>query len=108
MEQLRQFLKSNVAILDVNTTVGLLAGYGRLDDLMFFAESRHDHEALLECLMQRRDVRGALRVMSSPSLSREIIYKFAPDLMTHAPEQAVAFWMAKKEPPLDPRYIRSV
>lgn len=39
-ERLRNFLKRNVDVLDVNVTVSLLAGYGRLDDLMEYASYR--------------------------------------------------------------------
>lgn len=39
-ERLRSFLKRNVEVLDVNVTVSLLAGYGRLDDLMEYASYR--------------------------------------------------------------------
>ncbi len=38
--QLRDFLKANVEVLDVNVTVSLLAGYGRLDDLLEYATYR--------------------------------------------------------------------
>ena len=38
--QLRDFLKTNVEVLDVNVTVSLLAGYGRLDDLLEYATYR--------------------------------------------------------------------
>ena len=39
-QDLRAFLKRNVDVLDVNVTVSLLAGYGRLDDLMEYATYR--------------------------------------------------------------------
>ena len=39
-QDLRVFLKRNVNVLDVNVTVSLLAGYGRLDDLMEYATYR--------------------------------------------------------------------
>ncbi len=39
-QDLRAFLKRNVNVLDVNVTVSLLAGYGRLDDLMEYATYR--------------------------------------------------------------------
>lgn len=74
-----------------------------MDDLMHYAECRQDHETLLECLMQRGDVRKAVGVMRLPRVSRELVYKFAPDLMTLAPAQAVEFWMSQRNPPLDPR-----
>jgi hypothetical protein len=37
---LRDFLRDHVDILDVNVTIGLLASYGRLDDLMHYATYR--------------------------------------------------------------------
>ena len=39
-QDLRAFLKRNVDVLDVNVTVSLLAGYGRLEDLMEYATYR--------------------------------------------------------------------
>ena len=39
-QDLRAFLKRNVEVLDVNVTISLLAGYGRLDDLMEYATYR--------------------------------------------------------------------
>ena len=39
-QDLRAFLQRNVDVLDVNVTVSLLAGYGRLDDLMEYATYR--------------------------------------------------------------------
>lgn len=39
-QELRAFLKRHVNVLDVNVTVRLLAGYGRLDDLMEYATYR--------------------------------------------------------------------
>ena len=38
--QLRDFLKDRVELLDVRTTMTLLASYGRLDDLMHYASYR--------------------------------------------------------------------
>ena len=39
-EALRGFLRDHVDVLDVNVTIGLLASYGRLDDLMHYATYR--------------------------------------------------------------------
>jgi hypothetical protein len=57
VERLRAFLQKYVDVLDPGTTVGLLAGYGRLDELMHFARCRGDWEGLLEYLLQRQEVR---------------------------------------------------
>ena len=48
-QDLRAFLKRNVTVLDVNVTVSLLAGYGRLDDLMEYATYRKVWFALCAC-----------------------------------------------------------
>lgn len=50
--RLRTFLTDRVTVLDVNTTLGLLAAYGRTDDLIHYAAARQDYEGLLEHLMQ--------------------------------------------------------
>ena len=39
-KDLREFLEQGVAVLDVRTTISLLASYGRLDDLMHYASYR--------------------------------------------------------------------
>lgn len=39
-QALRDFLRDHVDVLDVNVTIGLLASYGRLDDLMHYATYR--------------------------------------------------------------------
>lgn len=59
VERLRAFLQKYVDVLDPGTTVGLLAGYGRLDELMHYARCRGDWEGLLEYLLQRQEVRCA-------------------------------------------------
>ena len=48
-----------------------------------------DSEAVLELLVQRGEVSRALAVLRQPSLSRELIYKFAPPLMAAAPADTV-------------------
>ena len=60
MHELRDFLQRHVDTLDVNTTISLLAGYGRMDELMHYARCRQDHEAVLEYLLQRGEVRAPL------------------------------------------------
>lgn len=57
VERLRAFLQRYVEVLDPGTTIGLLAGYGRLEELMYYARCRGDWESLLEYLLQRGEVR---------------------------------------------------
>ncbi|DBA75172.1 hypothetical protein WJX77_011350 [Trebouxia sp. C0004] len=100
-QDLRAFLKRYVNVLDVNVTVSLLAGYGRLDDLMEYATYRKDWEAVVEYLMQRGEAERALPVLRRPGVSQELCYKFAPTLMLLAPRLTVDAWMTA-QPPLDP------
>ncbi|KAL3143378.1 hypothetical protein ABBQ38_002206 [Trebouxia sp. C0009 RCD-2024] len=100
-QDLRAFLKRNVEVLDVNVTISLLAGYGRLDDLMEYATYRKDWEAVVDYLMQRGEADRALPVLRRPGVSQELWYKFAPTLMLLAPAATVDAWMTA-QPPLDP------
>lgn len=65
-QDLRAFLKRNVDVLDVNVTVSLLAGYGRLDDLMEYATYRKvsnfklDYVSLTVAAMKHNAQRNAL------------------------------------------------
>ena len=56
--ELRTFLEQQVGVLDPGTTVALLAGYGRGEEVMHYARCRGDNEGLLDCLLQRGEVRG--------------------------------------------------
>ncbi|KAK9814445.1 hypothetical protein WJX72_006013 [[Myrmecia] bisecta] len=103
-EQLRAFLRANVDVLDVNVTISLLAGYGRMDDLMHYATYRHDNEAVVEYLMARGEASRALAVLRHPNVSQELFYKFAPVLMASAPRETVDAWMTGV-PALDPRRL---
>lgn len=58
IEQLRTFLTDYKDVLDETTTSGLLASYGRLDELLHFAAMHDDNETVIEHLMQRGEVRG--------------------------------------------------
>ncbi|KAF5834626.1 Pep3/Vps18/deep orange family-domain-containing protein [Dunaliella salina] len=104
-QQLHDFLCENVDVLDVGTTTGLLGAYGRLEELLTYAQARGDHEAVLEALLQRPG--GALRalaVLRKPSCPRELVYRFAPALMADAPEETVDALVAAN-PPLEPRRL---
>ncbi|PSC73297.1 vacuolar sorting-associated 18-like protein [Micractinium conductrix] len=104
VERLRAFLQRYVEVLDPGTTIGLLAGYGRLEELMYYARCRGDWESLLEYLLQRGEAEKALEVLRRPSVSPELYYKFAPALVAQAPELTVQAWM-DVQPPLEPRRL---
>ncbi|KAL4423908.1 hypothetical protein ABPG75_001209 [Micractinium tetrahymenae] len=104
VERLRSFLQKYVDVLDPGTTIGLLAGYGRLDELMHYARCRGDWESLLEYLLQRQEAERALEVLRRPSVSQELYYKFAPALVAQAPALTVQAWI-DVQPPLEPRRL---
>jgi hypothetical protein len=51
VQQLRAFLRSQCDSLDPAVTVTLLASYGRLDDLMHYAQYRQVHHLILSFLV---------------------------------------------------------
>ena len=59
-QDLRAFLKRNVNVLDVNVTVSLLAGYGRLDDLMEYATYRKVIVTLQVCSQYQHRLQAAV------------------------------------------------
>ena len=74
-QDLRAFLKRNVDVLDVNVTVSLLAGYGRLDDLMEYATFRKvtNSNSHYRCIFPQYNFlqrMGALMTCSMPRTER--------------------------------------
>ncbi|KAI8463559.1 MAG: hypothetical protein J3K34DRAFT_462375 [Monoraphidium minutum] len=101
----QSFLTQYVDVLDVGTTTGLLASYGRLEELQHFAAARGDDEALLDYLMQRPDgAMRALAVLRKPGVSTELVYKFAPPVVAQATDDAVDY-LVSRGPALDPRRL---
>lgn len=94
------FLTNNVRDLDPRTTVSLLQGYGRENDLISYARARDDHESELEFLVQQGKAERALDILRKPSVAQDLAYKYAPSLMALAPSQTVYAWM-NASPPLD-------
>jgi len=93
IEQLRTFLTDYKDVLDETTTSGLLASYGRLDELLHFAAMHDDNETVIEHLMQRGEVSRALGVLRRPNVSLELVYKFAPVLIVASPTATVDAWI---------------
>jgi len=102
--QVQLFLQQRVGILDPGTTLSLLEGYGRGDDVLTFARARGDHEATLECLVQRGEAERALEVLRKPSAGSELAYRYASALVALAPAQTVQSWI-DSSPALDPRRL---
>ena len=112
---LRAFLESHADSLDVGVAVGLLASYGRVEDLLFYARLRGDTEAVVEHVLSsaasaarrgdaaaaRAAARAAVGALRAPGVPRELAYKFAPALFDLCPGEAVDAWL-RADPPLAP------
>lgn len=71
VDTLRQFLQQHVDVLDPGTIIGILSGYGRVEELLFFAKCIGDNELLLEYLVQRGEViLMSIRINRSPTSIR--------------------------------------
>lgn len=101
VETLRQFLQQHVDVLDPGTIIGILSGYGRVEELLFFAKCIEDNELLLEYLVQRGEAVKAFEVLRKPSVSSELFYKFASALINLNPSLCVQSWI-DAQPPLEP------
>lgn len=102
--EVQLFLQDRVEVLDPGTTITLLEGYGRGDDLLTYARARGDHEATLELLVQRGEAERAMDVLRKPSVNVELAYRYAPALVALAPAQTVQSWIESTRP-LDPRRL---
>jgi vacuolar protein sorting-associated protein 18 len=102
--RLCDFLTKYVHILDPGTTISLLAGYGRTEELTHYAKCRGDAEAVIEHLLAAGEVEKVLEVLRKPSVSEELAYKFASALAKANPGATVQSWI-DASPPLDPRRL---
>lgn len=100
-DEVKAFLWKFVRILDPKTTMSILEDYGRHDDLIEYARARGDDEAEVELLMRKGNVERIFEILRKPSVNRELVYKYAGNLLALAPSQTVFSWM-DASPPLDP------
>ncbi|WPT18155.1 Vacuolar sorting protein 18 [Picochlorum sp. SENEW3] len=100
-DEVKAFLWKFVRILDSKTTISILEDYGRHDDLIEYARARGDDEAEVELLMRKGDAERVFEILRKPSVNRELVYKYAGNLLALAPSQTVFSWM-DASPPLDP------
>ncbi|KAJ9515226.1 hypothetical protein QJQ45_002352 [Haematococcus lacustris] len=82
-------------VLDVGTTVNLLGAYGRMDDLLVFAQVGSGRVG---------GASRALAVLRKPSCAPALTYRFAPALVAAAPQETVDHLIAAR-PPLEPRLL---
>ncbi|MCO5603326.1 hypothetical protein L7F22_057476 [Adiantum nelumboides] len=103
LNEFRAFLSDCKDVLDEATTLKLLGSYGRVEELIYFAGLKEQHETVIHHHIQRGDAKKALGVLRKPNTSPELQYKFAPDLIMLDPYETVEFWMTKDN--LNPRRL---
>ncbi|KAI5058038.1 hypothetical protein GOP47_0026208 [Adiantum capillus-veneris] len=103
LKEFRAFLSDCKDVLDEATTLKLLGSYGRVEELIYFAGLKEQHETVIHHYIQRGDAKKALGVLRKLSISPELQYKFAPDLIMLDPYETVEFWMTMEN--LNPRRL---
>nr|ATA62870.1 putative zinc ion binding protein [Hesperocyparis bakeri] len=103
LREFRDFLSDCKDVLDEATTVKLIGSYGRVDELVFFASLKEQHETVIHHYIQQGETRKALEVLQKPNVSPELQYKFAPDLIMLDPYETVESWMVTSN--LNPRRL---
>ncbi|EYU22146.1 hypothetical protein ABFS82_09G018000 [Erythranthe guttata] len=101
--EFRAFLTDCKDVLDEATTMKLLESYGRVDELVFFASLKEQHEIVVHHYIQLGEAKKALRVLQRPNVPTELQYKFAPDLIMLDAYETVESWMTTKD--LNPRKL---
>ncbi|TYH86099.1 hypothetical protein ES332_D01G018600v1 [Gossypium tomentosum] len=103
IKEFRAFLSDCKDVLDEVTTMRLLESYGRLEELVYFASLKEQHEIVIHYYIQQGEAKKALEVLRKPAVPIDLQYKFAPDLITLDAYETVEFWMASNN--LNPRKL---
>ncbi|KAI5068926.1 hypothetical protein GOP47_0015227 [Adiantum capillus-veneris] len=103
LKEFRAFLSDCKDVLDESTTLKLLGSYGRVEELIYFAGLKEQHETVIHHYIQRGDARKAIAVLRKSSISPELQYKFSPDLIMLDPYETVEFWMTMEN--MNPRRL---
>ncbi|KAK9671984.1 hypothetical protein RND81_12G067600 [Saponaria officinalis] len=103
IKEFRAFLSDSKDVLDEATTLKLLESYGRVDELVFFASLKGQYEIVVHHYIQQGEAKKALEVLEKPSISTNLQYKFAPDLIMLDAYETVESWMIRKD--LNPRKL---
>lgn len=101
--EFRAFLSDCKDVLDEATTMKLLESYGRMDELVFFANLKEQHEIVVHHYIQQGEAKKALQVLQKPNVPIDLQYKFAPDLIMLDAYETVESWMITKS--LNPRKL---
>ncbi|KAK9133746.1 hypothetical protein Scep_013274 [Stephania cephalantha] len=103
LKEFRAFLSDSKDVLDEVTTMKLLESYGRVDELVYFANLKEQYEIVVHHYIQQGEAKKALEVLQKPTVPVDLQYKFAPDLIMLDAYETVESWMATSN--LDPRRL---
>jgi hypothetical protein len=103
MKEFRAFLSDSKDFLDESTTIKLLESYGRVDELVYFANLKEQYDIVIHHYIQQGEAKKALTVLQKPAIPIDFHYKFAPDLIMLDAYETVESWMITKN--LDPRKL---
>ncbi|CAI0460869.1 unnamed protein product [Linum tenue] len=97
------FLSDSKDVLDEATTMKLLESYGRVEELVYFAGLKEQHEIVIHHYLQQGETKKALELLQKPAVPIDLQYKFAPDLIALDAYETVESWMGTKN--LNPRKL---
>lgn len=103
IKEFRAFLSDCKDVLDEATTMKLLESYGRVEELVFFASLKEQHEIVVHHYIQQGEAKKALQVLRKPAVPIDLQYKFAPDLIMLDAYETVESWMTTNN--LNPRKL---
>ncbi|XP_048594188.1 vacuolar sorting protein 18-like [Brassica napus] len=103
IQEFRAFMSDSKDVLDEATTMKLLESYGRVEELVYFANLKEQYEIVIHHYIQQGEAKKALEVLQKSSVSEELQYKFAPELIMLDAYETVEAWMANKN--LNPRRL---
>ncbi|XP_010533738.1 PREDICTED: vacuolar protein sorting-associated protein 18 homolog isoform X2 [Tarenaya hassleriana] len=103
VQEFRAFLSDCKDVLDETTTMKLLESYGRVEELVYFANLKEQYGIVVHHYIQQGEAKKALEVLQKSSVPVELQYKFAPDLIMLDAYETVEAWMANKD--LNPRRL---
>lgn len=103
IREFRAFLSDSKDVLDEATTIKLLESYGRVDELVFFASLKEQHDIVVHHYIQLGEAKKALQVLQKLNVPIDLQYKFAADLIMLDAYETVESWMIRKD--LNPRKL---
>ncbi|KAM7275887.1 hypothetical protein ACFE04_017753 [Oxalis oulophora] len=103
IREFRAFLSDSKDVLDEATTMKLLESYGRVEELVYFANLKGQYEIVIHHYIQQGEAKRALEILRKQGVSIELQYKFAPDLIMLDAYETVESWMITDN--LNPRKL---